>query len=492
MSSYLFLLSIISLLNIIFSSVVIPFNIYVQNYAKNPEGGSVDDATRLLNEWHSLHLYSKLKIGNPNQEVSFQINIDSNCFELNKFSKPGLDLNKLSTFFSNDEKPVDLSLFNLNNSKSFKNVSDQHPFIFNYRNYFMGNDEIYLYNNIDTKNPSNEIKTNDLYFKVFSINYGGVNCIQENCGLNLGIQMFSKEENDCPNFNKVLKQSNLINKYIFSIHYDSQNSGYLIYGAYPHEYNPDKYKEKQLSTFYTTIDSITITNFNLSPDHIISISPNKEESIVSNKTRVLFELHYGFFIGHYVYQEYIEKNFFNELIQRNICQKHDKVNYGYYFSIKTDMYSCNEENLKDIKKFPQLKFYIKTTNTSFVFGFDELFLKIGNKYYFLVIFEEYKNAYWILGYPFFKKYDIVFNEDSKTISFYANKLSDDENTGGSKALKIIVIIVLALILIAGLVVLGYYIGKNKFFIRKKRANELTDDDYDYKEGGKIINEQEQD
>ena len=489
MFSFLFLLSIISLLNIIFSSVVIPFNIYVQNYAKNPVGGSVDDVTRLLNEWHSLHLYSKIKIGNPNQEVSFQINIDNNCFELNKLGKEGLDLKKLSTFFSNDEKPVDLSLFNLNNSKSFKNVSDQHPFIFNYHNYFMGNDEIYLYNNIDTKNPSNEIKTNDLYFRVFNINYDGLNCIKEKCGLHLGIQMFSEEGNICPNFNKVLKRSNLINNYIFSIHYDSQNSGSLIFGAYPHEYYPDKYKEKYLSTFYTTIDSITITNFNLSPDHIISISPNKEESIISNKTKVIFQLHYGFFIGDYLYQEYIEKNFFNELTKRNICQKNE-VNYGYSFSTKHDIYSCNEDNLKDIKQFPQLKFYIKTSNASFIFGFDELFLKIRKKYYFLVIFEEYKNDHWFLGYPFFKKYDIVFNEDSKTISYYANNFSDDENTGGSKALKIIVIIVLALILIAGLVVLGYYIGKNKFFIRKKRANELTDDDYDYKEGGNIINEQE--
>ena len=491
MSNYLFSLSIISLLDIIFSSVVIPFKIYVQNYAKNPVGDSVDDATRLLNEWHTFHLYSKLKIGNPNQEVSIQINVDNDCFELNKFSKPGLEISKLSNFYSNDEKRVDLSSFNLNNSKSFKNVSDQHPLnVFYSRYYFMGNDEIYLYNKIDTKNPSNEIKINDLYFRVPNNKYGGVNCIWENCGLNLGIHMFSKEDDECPNFNKILKQSNLINKYIFSIHYDSQNSGSLIFGAYPHEYYPDKYNEKYLSTFYTTIDSITITNFNLSPDHIISISPNKEESIVSNKTRVIFQLHYGFFIGDYLYQEYIEKNFFNELTKRNICQKNE-VNYGYSFSTKYDMYSCNEDNLKDIKQFPQLKFYIKTSNASFIFGFDELFLKIRKKYYFLVIFEEYKNDHWFLGYPFFKKYDIVFNEDSKTISFYTN-YSDDGNPGGrgSKVLKIIVIIGLALILIVGAVVIGYCIGKNKFFIRKKRANELTDDDYDYKEGGNIINEQE--
>jgi hypothetical protein len=119
-----------------------------------------------------------------------------------------------------------------------------------------------------------------------------------------------------------------------------------------------------------------------------------------------------------------------------------------------------------------------------VFGFDDLFLKIGNKYYFMVIFESYKNIYWILGYPFFKKYDIVFNEDSKTISYYTNNIPE-ENKGESIALKIVLIIFLALILVAGLIVLGYYIGKYKFFTRKRKANELTDDDYEYKEGGNI-------
>ena len=489
MSIILFSLSFLSLLNIFFSYIVIPFQIYTEKYILNNEEQSTYDITRLINEWHSINLVSQLKMGNPNQEVTLQINPRNNCFELNKLS---IDIDKLSYFFSNDEKPIDFPLFILNNSKTFNNVSDKYPNIFNNRDYFMGNDEIYLYNNLDSKKPDSLIKTNNLYFRVAKNNWEKVNCMTDKCGMHLGIQMFSKEENECPNFNKVLKNSDLIKKYIFSIHYYSQNSGSLIFGGYPHEYMPNKYKEEQLTSFYTTPDSIEITDFNIFPDYIYSINSNNEESVVSNNTKVIFELYYGFFIGAYSYQEYIEKNFFNELIEKNICYKNENVPYGEHFFIYYDMFSCNEENLKDIKKFPKLKFYIKNTNTSFIFDFDDLFLKIGNKYYFMVVFERYKNSYWILGYPFFKKYDIVFDEDSKTISYYANNylVEEEKNSSMSQVVKIVLIIILSLIVLCGLLVIGFYIGRKKYLQRKKRANELNDDDYDYKSNENIINNNE--
>ena len=144
-----------------------------------------------------------------------------------------------------------------------------------------------------------------------------------------------------------------------------------------------------------------------------------------------------------------------------------------------DVYSCNEESLNDIKKFPELKFYIKNTNTSFIFNYDDLFKKIGNKYYFMVIFEKYKNSYWQIGYPFFKKYDIVFDDDSKTIGYYNSNIEINDNKGGNQTVKIVLIVLLTIIVFCGLLAIGYYIGKEKYIQRKKRANELNDD-YDYK------------
>ena len=113
----------------------------------------------------------------------------------------------------------------------------------------------------------------------------------------------------------ILKRINLTNKYVFSIHYNSNNEGYLIFGAYPHEYFPNKYKEKQLISFYTTPDKFEITNFIINIDEVISSNNNIEKKI-SNNTNLVFELYYGFFVGNGAYQDYIEKYFFNDLIEK--------------------------------------------------------------------------------------------------------------------------------------------------------------------------------
>jgi hypothetical protein len=41
-----------------------------------------------------------------------------------------------------------------------------------------------------------------------------------------------------------------------------------------------------------------------------------------------------------------------------------------------DVYYCKEENLIDIKKFPKLRFFKKETNTTFIFNFEDLFIKV--------------------------------------------------------------------------------------------------------------------
>ena len=494
MKKILYLFSIVSFLNISLSYVVLPFEIYVKKYSEKKEEPNYN-ITRLLNEWFSFRLFSKIQIGNPVQEISVFINPQKSCFEFNRFSSDGLDLEELYHFFSDEENPIDITLFNLNNSKSFINVTNTYSGVYDSKNYLLGNDEIYFYNNFKEINSKNLNKTNGLYFLVNINNYWGSDCRQVNCGLHIGMTIFYKDIN-CPNFNNELKKANLTNKYIFSIHYNSNKSGSIIIGAYPHEYLKNNYKEEHLYTFYTmpSDDSKEIYNFNMQAEIKTSNTTDGKEIIISGDTKVIFEFYYGFFIGTHLYQEYIESYFFNDLIQKDICYKANRTNYSV---MKFDLYYCKEEYLKEIKKFPELNFYLKNTNTSFIFNFDDLFTKIGNKYYFLVIFEKYERSYFEVGFPFFKKYDIVFNEDSKTISYY-NKIDEkDENIDNkidkkekSKIFKIIVIIILGVILICLILGVGFYFGKLKYMQRKKRANEMKDDEYEYPETDNMINNDE--
>ena len=133
----------------------------------------------------------------------------------------------------------------------------------------------------------------------------------------------------------------------------------------------------------------------------------------------------------------------------------------------------------------------------------DLFIKkFDNNFYFLVIFRQNAddNDDWILGEPFYKKYTFSFNLDARIVGFYDKIFPDEKNNEekiensneSNNTVKIIFIIISCLILIALLMFLSFYYGMKLKEGRKKRANELKEDNYEYfpesdKENNKIIN-----
>ena len=97
-----------------------------------------------------------------------------------------------------------------------------------------------------------------------------------------------------------------------------------------------------------------------------------------------------------------------------------------------------------------------------------------------------------------RKYQFVYDFGNKLIGYYHDKFRKDfydeeeipinNNNGKNNKFWIYfgyisLIVILALLL----VILGFLLGKKVYNIRKKRANELDDDNYEYK-GNKIIND----
>ena len=123
---------------------------------------------------------------------------------------------------------------------------------------------------------------------------------------------------------------------------------------------------------------------------------------------------------------------------------------------------------------------------TFELSYKELFVEKNNKYWFLLVSDQYGTTGWKFGNIFMSKYQLIFNLESKEIGFYNPKLSklpnESENNNNKSSgnsyfiLSLILIIVLCLILIG----VGIFI-KMKFYpnmSKKRRANEL-DDDYEY-------------
>ena len=137
----------------------------------------------------------------------------------------------------------------------------------------------------------------------------------------------------------------------------------------------------------------------------------------------------------------------------------DKVDYTDY------IYFYCKENL-NVDNLGKLTLYHKELNFTFEIDLKDLFYKLNDMKYFLIIFNDFNPFDWKLGLPFFQKYNFVFDIDKKTIGLYKRK-------GGNFSFSFSFFIYCILILI--IICMGYFI----YYLlshkpRKRRANELED------------------
>ena len=152
--------------------------------------------------------------------------------------------------------------------------------------------------------------------------------------------------------------------------------------------------------------------------------------------------------------------------------------YGDYNNEdKSYLYFYCEKNV-DISKFKDLLFVANNKELNFTLTYKDLFRKIGEYYYFLILFNEDVNQ-WEFGHIFLKKYTMVFNGDQKTIGYYYQADNNKDKSDYSKNnnifyIFIIISIVFLMIIVGLLIYIFYYKPKN----RKVRPNEL-EDNFDY-------------
>ena len=143
---------------------------------------------------------------------------------------------------------------------------------------------------------------------------------------------------------------------------------------------------------------------------------------------------------------------------------------------KYSIFVCDKDFNTD--NFPTIYFYHKDLNYTFVLTQKELFKVIGDKKYFLIVYDLYRPQFWMLGKIFLEKYSFNYDMENRLIGFY-QKISYENNhkENNNYILLLINIILLGIVLI--IAIIAFYIGKylcNK--MRKKRANEM-DDNFDY-------------
>ena len=121
----------------------------------------------------------------------------------------------------------------------------------------------------------------------------------------------------------------------------------------------------------------------------------------------------------------------------------------------------------------------------FEFNYIDFFIEKDDKFWFLVTFPTYYEIEeWYFGIIFLRKYNLIFNPDSKTISFYNPNLPTDEEPylpkhTINKKIRPIIIIIIVILLVTS-IGLGIFLGKIINYNKKvkKRFNEL-DDSFEY-------------
>ena len=453
-----------------------------------------------LSKIYSSHLYTNFIIGSNKEEIKAVINMSQIGFFI---YDNAYDYNSSSSF--NQEFKI----------KSYYKK--------NYEEGYLANDTLCLIpykekqdiNNLPINNCNNFGKVN---FSLLKSKQKDIeNNIYEKYGI-IGLQQNDvQDEYIMPLFIKSLKNTDMINSHTFSFNFinntkSGENEGYILLGD--EEFDEDNgfltrtiSQSKYGQVFWNLVFSKVIIGVN---DYLDTSEDNQLRNFEIKDAQLIGDLPY--IIGVKEYKTYINYNFFQELVMKDICiLKNILINEDYSTYVcdsKSDLFKEKFNN-----SFPKLYFQHNELNKTFILDKYDLFCynninKSDSNIYFLVIFpnkdEPYRNPEfpggtiikrWMLGIPFLKKYKLTFNSDNRMITYYEkfnnkNGNNDNEKNGinenndnkqnliGNNKYTWIYIIIIAFLLVI-FFVLGILFHKNIIKLpRKKKANEL-EDDYEY-------------
>jgi len=441
------------LLNEIFSSknriYRIPFGLFKQ---KNSEKDS-----NIINNIVTNGKYLNLSIGTPSQITPFELDTNS------------------QTFSASNET------FNRNDSSTYEQISRDIA-------YFDYEVAEYGYTSKDVLNIDNIVNT-----KInFILGTKFENTKLNNLGI-IGLLIPKRVQYGVYPFFTSLKTAKLINSSIWTLKFfDNVNLidqitynegkfniiGEFIFGDEPSKYENDskKYNSSEYYKINPLADNdIIYWEFEFTNIYL-SFKERKTDSkiyFLGRKTAEII-INFSFILGPTYFFDFIKENFFSDYLKNYTCFE---KNVDFYYS-----YIECDSSLQ-IESFPDLSFEQAGFEYTFNFSYKDLFVedRENNKYIFLILKREYFLD-WVLGTVFLRKFQFVFDEDSRKIGFYRqfqenkedNNNGNDNDNNNQNITKTVVIIILIIIFSTLLIVFGMVIQKICFKDRKKRANELKD------------------
>ena len=405
-------------------------------------------------------LYARVNIGTPKTEIHLAIIFDANEFFISA---------NLRGYYHDDF--TDLKFYNSSASSSYSDSDEDCGDISaEYFTFAECKQEVFYFNNKEEIFPFYEA-----YDYLGEQNPGGI-----------GLKIDPKDEQACPretSFFYKIRKINMATSYDWSIFFNSKSyqneeEGLLLLGCLPNETNSDLgYYKRGTFNGKKDLNNVKMISEQLKfrVDKILLFNDKKNITTeYENDLNIELDFRNGGVLCPHNLLDYYEPVFEN-YITNNICFKGKKYSIAgdYFFYCKKEF--SNE--IKTIKEnFPSISFRSSDLNKTFILEAADLFLEQGNYVYCLLHFK-FTLSEWRLGRPFLKKYQFSFNFDKKYIQYYLDK-EKEPDPGIPLYVFILSILGIVVVLSVGFFLLFKFYLRDHCF-RKKRVNELTDDDFEY-------------
>ena len=458
--------------------VSLPFNSYFK-YGSKTTCTSIDDLAQ-------NNIYSSINIGEPSEGIKAFISVLHSYFSINQnyLSKSINDFN---------------SHYEFNKSNTFQNIASNITNLNDYNSAAKEKIELNIFNS-KTKKYYN-ISIDDMIF-IYNDNNKNKD-ISNTYYLNIGFQIIGQKklkEREQYNFIYQLKKRNIIKNYDWCIFFEKGNNnngiflynpdelinarGQLLIGDLPDSYNPNFNNKQLLSTY--SIYSDYIFKWALEFSNIYyNNSINETQKI--DVYDVQLNINSYVILAPMIYYYKIRKDFFDYYLSKKICYSYQGSEYKTFYCEKSENFT-----IEDLKKFPTLYMTHKEFQYTFEFTYEDLFIEKNNKYWFMIALSAFNTDLdeWFMGIIFLRKYNLVFNQDSKTISFYnpnipisTDKKQEINNNTNNSSRYIIIILIIIIFAIIIIIIIRIFFFKNIFTAskNKKRINHIYENfDYNYK------------
>jgi len=442
-----------------------------------------------INNLLQINLYSKISIDEKNNEIMLLLTNSHPYFALTPLHL----INKNGIYNTN---------YNYRESHSFKNISYPGEYIIESKddikaketfklpffNYNENNYKDRTINDLDIILGINEQYNSKPYYVNFGLELimnSKNNYKQE---YNLIYQLKSRKLIDDYYITYIFDQGkNTDNENLYNLEELINSTGKIIIGDLPNYFKNTDFSKYQLLSIYSYRYESSLSLWTIKFNEIYY--KYGDRTYTENSKLANLNINDFMIVAPLSYMYNIKSIYFNNYVKENICHLYTDNGYETYYFDKSEYFT-----LSKLKSFPSLYFKNNELQYTFELNYKDLFIEKNGKYWFLIAFPTInRTSQWYFGRIFLKKYNLFFNYDTKTISFYNPNLPKEETptTPNNTSNTTLIICIVAIVVLSAVSIgLGIYLSKVCYKEKKAkgRINEINENFvYETQENNKYEN-----